>query len=448
MRIMCTQPIQIYNRSSKISLRGQALLFTVECGKCEECKKAKSKEYTLRGYFEHKDCISKGGYTYFDTLTYSNKYLPKHYGIAHFDRSHITLCLKELRVYLTRAGFDVKDNLKYFVTSEYGGQTHRPHYHCLFFINVPNLDVKTFWNYLNKAWKFGFLDRRSTAPKRVVNSIAAINYVSKYVQKDQEWQSVVDAKLAKLRRIGADAKLEGKLKDFQPFHKQSQGFGANFTNYYDVASLVRDGYIAIPDKQYLVKKYAIPTYYKRKLFYTLVKDSDNKYHWKLNSAGKDFKIAHLDDNINLVTQKFQTIIDNLPSYYNGENFDLSLVPRLIEKYLDGRTLRDFAIYTCVYRNKLYSSKKPLPHYKEFYRLSLVEGTIDSHLYDDNLSLRSSFRSRLDQFRITQYSNSDFRYFDNLFYLIKAVTDYFNLQTDKETKRVQSIRDRLKLLLAS
>lgn len=445
---MCTSPIQIYNRSSQISLRGQSLLFTVPCGQCEECKKIKSNEYTLRSYFEYQDCISKGGYVYFDTLTYSPEYLPVDFRISHFRRADITLCLKELRVYLTRAGFNVKDNLKYFITSEYGGKTHRPHYHVLFFITVPNLDVKTFWNYLNKAWKFGIIDRKATAPNRVVNSTAAINYVAKYVQKDQEWQNVVDAKLSRLRRIGCEDKLKSKLKDFQPFHLQSQGFGANFLSYTSLDDILKNGFITIPDRKYLIKNYAIPTYYKRKLFYNLVKDDEGKNHWKLNQLGVEYKCNQLDNIINNQLNKYKSTIDNLRQYNTFESFDLSVVPRLISQYLDGRSLRDFTIYSTVFRNRMWSSKKPLPEYHTFYRLSLKEGTIDSRLYDDDLALRSSFRSRLDKYRITQYRYSDFRNFDNLYYLFKAITDYFNLQTDKETKRTQAIRDRLALLLAS
>lgn len=445
---MCTSPIQIYNRSSRISLRGQSLLFTVPCGQCEECKKLKSNEYTLRSYFEYQDCISKGGYVYFDTLTYSPKYLPVDFRISHFRRADITLCLKELRVYLTRAGFDVKDNIKYFITSEYGGKTHRPHYHVLFFITVPNLDVKTFWQYLNKAWKFGIIDRRATAPNRVVNSTAAINYVAKYVQKDQEWQSVVDAKLSRLRRIGCEDKFKSKLKDFQPFHLQSQGFGANFLSYTSLDDILNNGFITIPDRKYLIKNYAIPTYYKRKLFYNLVKDDDGKNHWKLNELGVEYKCNQLDNIINNQLHKYQTTIDNLRQYNSFDSFDLSVVPRLISQYLDGRTLREFTIYSTVFRNRMWSSSKPLPDYHKFYRYSLQEGTIDSRLYDENLATRSSFRSRLDKYRISQFRYSDFRNFDNLYNLFKAITDYFYLQKDKESKRKQAIRDRLALLLAS
>lgn len=445
---MCTNPIQIYNRSSQISYRGQALIYTVPCGQCEECKKLKSNEYTLRSYFEYKDCISRNGYVYFDTLTYNNKHLPKHYGIYHFRRSDIVSCLKKLRVYLTRAGFVVKDNLKYFITSEYGGKTHRPHYHVLFFITIPNLDVATFWEYLNKAWIYGFIDRKSNCASRIVNSTAAINYVAKYVQKDQEWQNVVDAKLSKLRRIGAADKLQDKLKDFSPFHLQSEGYGACFTKYYSIESIMKDGFIQIPDRKYLIKNYAIPTYYKRKLFYYYDKDSDGKLHWHLNDLGKKYKVNQIDNTLSLVEKRYKDITDNLKAYSSGDNFDLSIVPRLINKYLDGRTLRDFATYVMVYRHKLYTSKRPLPSYKDFYKLSLEQGTIDSHLYDDNLAIRSSFRSRLDQYKITQYRYHQFRDFDNLYLLFKAITNYLNVQSDKETKRKQEIRDRLKLLLAS
>lgn len=442
---MCINPIQIYNRSSRISYRGQALLYTVPCGQCEECKKSKTNEYILRSYIQYKDTLTNKGFVYFDTLTYSNKYLPKHFGIAHFSRKDITLFLKELRIYLTRAGFNVKDNIKYFVTSEYGGKKHRPHYHVLFFITVPNLTVDTFWYYLNKAWKFGFIDRRSTAPTRVVNSQAALNYVAKYVQKDQEWQSVVDAKLARLKRIGADAKLLQNLKDYQPFHRQSQGYGENFLKYINLNSLLQNGFVTIPDRQYVIKNYALPMYYKRKLFYYCIKE-DNKYRWILNDFGKRFKVNQLDNVIKSTASKYRTIINNLSNYNIRNDFDFSVTTNLINKYLDGRTLEDFATYVLVYRNKMWSSRKPLPTPSEFYRLSLDEGTTASRLYDESTAIRSSYRNQLQQYQITQFRFPQFKNFDNLFLLFRAITNYISLEAEAQPKRVQQVRDRLKLLL--
>lgn len=442
---MCINPIQIYNRSSRISYRGQALLYTVPCGQCEECKKSKTNEYILRSYIQYKDTIANNGYAYFDTLTYSNRYLPKHFGIAHFSRNDITLFLKELRIYLTRAGFNVKDNIKYFITSEYGGKTHRPHYHVLFFITVPNLTVDVLWHYINKAWKFGFIDRRSTAPNRVVNSTAALNYVSKYVQKDQEWQNVVDAKLARLKRIGADYKLQERIKDFQPFHRQSQGYGVNFLKYVDLDSILSNGFITIPDRKYVIKNYSLPIYYKRKLFYFCIKE-DGKYRWILNDFGKRFKVNQLDNVIRSTAVKYRNILVNLSSYNLRNDFDLSITQSLINKYLGNRSLEDFATYVLVYRNKMWSSKKPLPDYKEFYRLSLDEGTAASRLYDESNAIRSSYRNQLQQYQVTQFRFQQFKDFDSLFLLFRAITNYINLEADAQPKRVQQVRDRLKLLL--
>ena len=445
---MCLNPIQIFNRSEKISFRGQSLIYTVPCGKCSECRKQKSSEYSLRSYIEYKDTLSKGGFVYFDTLTYNDKYLPKDYGISHFRRADIILFLKELRVYLTRAGFKVKDKIKYFITSEYGGLTHRPHYHVLFFITVSNLDVKTLWKYINKAWKFGFIDRESTAPSRVVNSQAALNYVSKYVQKDQEWQIVVDKKLYRLRKLGLEEKFIKKIKDFQPFHLQSQHFGENFVKFIDLNQTLTNGYITIPDRKYLIKNFAIPLYYKRKLFYTLVKDSEGKLHWKLNITGINYKVNQLENLITNNINKLSTTLYNLKSYNVFDTFDVKAVESLVEKYLDGRTLRDFVIYSTVFRNRLWYFKVvALPTYKDFFKLQFKEGKSVSALYSDDLAERSSYRSRLNGYRITQTRYNEFRNFDDLYNLFKAVTDYFNLQTDKETERVQSIRDRLKVILS-
>lgn len=442
---MCTNPIKIYNRSSKLSLRGSALYFTVPCGECEECKKVKQNEYTVRSYFEYRSCEAKGGYAYFDTLTYSPEYLPKTYGIAHFNRDHITLFLKELRIYLTRSGYDVKNNIKYFITSEYGGKTHRPHYHILLFITVPRLDVNTLWHFINKSWKFGLIDRQSTAPNRVINSTAAINYVAKYVSKDQEWQEVVDKKLYRLRKLGLEDKFQDKLKSMKPFHRQSQGYGAGFLQFSDLDYIIQNGTISLPDKNYLRKDYSIPKYYERKLFYQCVRE-DDKYRWKLTPLGIDYKVKRLDSLIEKVAKDYTDIIDNLDAYNIADTFDTDTVRNLISRYLGSRTINDLVTYLVVYKDKLLPKHQLLPNYKEFYRLSLQEGTTESRLYDESLNIRSSYRSRLSQNIITQYRFPQFVDFDNLYHLVKAVTDYAKYGKDEYSKEAQTVRDRLKLLL--
>lgn len=446
----CLHPIEIYNRSDKISYRTSSLIYTVPCGQCEECRKSKTSEYCLRSYIEYQDTISKGGYVYFDTLTYSPRFCPETFGIRHFMRSDITLFLKELRIYLTRAGYDVNGNLKYFITSEYGGKRHRPHYHILLFVCIPGLDVKTLWRFMNKAWKFGILDSFKSCTSRVVNSSAALNYVSKYVQKDQEWMEVIDRKISRLRKLNKFDSLEEfneLVRSCKPFHRSSIGFGAAFLKFVNLDTVIRNGYITLPDRRYLVKNYAIPMYYKRKLFYTLYRDDDNKLHWRLNDFGIEYKVNQLDRLISDTAQRYRDIFNNLWSYNYDHWYNENTVRNLVLDLLGNRTFDDLARYVVVFRNKLWFSKYPLLNYKDFYRESLKPGKYDSHIYDDDPVVRSSFRSKLETHRITSARFSCFAGFDELVSLFRMIVKPVNDGHEKEARRIQSLRDRLKLLAA-
>lgn len=447
----CLHPIEIYNRSEKISYRASSLIYTVPCGQCEECKKSKTAEYCLRSFVEYQDTVSKGGYVYFDTLTYSPKFCPETFGIKHFMRSDVTLFLKELRIYLTRAGYDVNGKLKYFITSEYGGKRHRPHYHILLFVCVPGLDVKTLWKYMHKAWKFGILDSYKSCTSRVVNSSAALNYVSKYVQKDQEWMNVIDKKISRLRKLGMDKSLED-FNEFvrccKPFHRSSQGFGVNFLKFINLDSVIKNGFITIPDRKYLVKNYAIPMYYKRKLFYTLYKDDEGKLHWRLNDNGIEYKVNQLDKLIATTTQYYRDIFNNLWSYNYDHWYDENTVRDMILKYLGNRTFEDLARYAVVFRNKVWFSKNPLLNYKDFYRESLKTGKYISHMYDEDPSVRSSFRSKMSSHIINSQRFLCFRGFDELISLFRIIVKPVNDGHERQVQRIQSLRDRLKLVLGA
>lgn len=438
---MCLRPIQIYNKSNKISYRGSALIYTIPCGQCEECKKLKSSEYILRSYIQYMDTVSKGGYAYFDTLTYNDENLPIDYGIEHFRRRDVTLTLKRLRVNLERAGYAVKDNLKYFVTSEYGGINHRPHFHCIFYITIPNLDPRVFWKFLNKSWIYGFIDKEKGVIGRVVNSTAALNYVAKYVQKDQEWQNVVDSKIYYLENFNAP------IKDYQPFHLQSQGYGANFLNFIPLEDIIKNGYIEIPDKQFIKKKYALPNYYKRKLFYYHDKDKDGKIHWHLNDRGLDYKVNRLDEQIEKVAQNYKDIYNNLNSYNIDPNdkFDVNIAEQVINAMLDDRSYKDFATYVLVYRNKMWNDND-IPDYKTFYKLSLLEGDEDNDLYSNDLEYKQMMRFEMSKIKIHQDRCHEFREFDELYHIFQLVVQFVNYSKDQNIKKINNTRNRLKKVL--
>lgn len=430
----CYHPITIYNRSSNFNPFGNAFQFEVPCGKCIACSESKHREYLLRAWIEYLQTteINKG-FVYFDTLTYNNRYLPKYRGVVCFRKKDISTMLKKLRVYLERAGYNVKGNLKYFITSEFGGKTHRPHYHVLFFISIPNLSVRKFWRFLNKSWIYGIIDRFKNCENRVVNSSAALSYVAKYVGKDQEWNENSMSEMQKVL-------FRKDIEQFQPFHLQSQGFGVDFLNFVNLNTILEKGIIEMKEKGF-INKFAIPDYYRRKLFYYYDKDEFGKVHWHLNDFGKEFKVNRLEDKIDSCVQQFRDIYYNLGYINNDLRFQ-------IDSYLDNRSLRDFATYVVVYRNKIWCGDD-LPNYKDFYRMSLNEGDYDNPFYCDDWKDRRYYRDLMRDFAIRENDirfGDLFKNFDKLLKIFRSLPNEIAKAKEKVEKDREELRSRLKLVL--
>ena len=123
---MCLQPITIRNPTKYLYKQGgQKLIYKVPCGKCAECVSQKRNEWLFRAYQQAKTTLNKGGYLYFDTLTYDNANLPhisdyidcKEYNIrdfSTFNHDHFKLFLKRLR---RKLEYNHGNNeFKYFLT--------------------------------------------------------------------------------------------------------------------------------------------------------------------------------------------------------------------------------------------------------------------------------------------------------------------------------------------
>lgn len=82
---------------------------------------------------------------------------------------------KRLRQNLIRH-FDYDDKFSYFVCSEYGGETQRPHFHLLIFI--PSSMVETFKIAIDESWPF---NDKIRCPLYVDIARDAASYVSSYV---------------------------------------------------------------------------------------------------------------------------------------------------------------------------------------------------------------------------------------------------------------------------
>lgn len=208
----------------------------VPCGECCECQAARSNEYTVRSYYQYLDCVSKGGYVYFFTLTYDDEHLPHLYdfqddldlpfklpfdkdGNGVFDYScfnyrDIRLFIVNLRRQLEYHGFDVKGKLKYFICSEYGHEdeyvdehgnlrkgTRRPHYHGLIYVYEPGkLSPFELAGYIDKLWDKGRTDGPAYRERSYVldhifmgsdelHARAVSHYVGKYMVKDYDWMN-------------------------------------------------------------------------------------------------------------------------------------------------------------------------------------------------------------------------------------------------------------------
>lgn len=153
-----------------------------------------------------------------EVLTYPNFVKRKTFLHTEFDdQSRFAICLKKdvqdfikrLRSSLSREPslFDLDTSFTYFICSEYGPNTFRPHYHGLLFFNSQIVAKFCDSNYILSVWKKSDLCQdgaRSECAKLINNPSGISSYVSKY--------------------ITSESRLPFVLQDtiFKPFHLQSK----------------------------------------------------------------------------------------------------------------------------------------------------------------------------------------------------------------------------------
>lgn len=113
----------------------------VPCGKCLACRINRRREWTAR--LQQELIFSSCGY--FVTLTYDQEHLP------HDARGNPSVCKRDIQLFLKRLRKKYGSGLRYFLNSEYGPDTHRPHYHSIIFNLPQDLPEKSrrcvrFWN--------------------------------------------------------------------------------------------------------------------------------------------------------------------------------------------------------------------------------------------------------------------------------------------------------------
>lgn len=138
----------------------------VPCGRCEACLERKRLEWFVRLREEHKHSVT----SYFVTLTYDETFVPFTLSesgeiLYHFDKRQVQLFLKRFRNFV--------GSFRYYLISEYGGTTYRPHYHMhLFGLHMPKEQILV---HLERAWPYGLVHIGSTTD-------SSINYVAGHIQ--------------------------------------------------------------------------------------------------------------------------------------------------------------------------------------------------------------------------------------------------------------------------
>lgn len=400
----CLRPLTIINPTKRLVLDGGAPFeIQVPCGSCPNCRQSKHDEYYFRSWYEARSTFDNGGFVQAVTLTYRPSCLPHLSDFLEipkgdsldfpcFSRRDIRLFIMRLRERLARYGYDVRNNLGYFICTEYGtsqGHQHLPHMHCLFYVNFP-IDALLFSRFVGAAWPFGITDTFPFKSARYVTHYTfghkytadafamqkKCMYVSKYVLKSSSFDKQIKRRVTAL--VGREYDLKGSaLRDFikndgrsvynsylrlvNQFHRQCNHFGSALWKYNDIHEVLKSGMISIYDSHSIVRHIPLPMYYQRRLFYDMVKDFRGVRSWQLNDLGRTWLLNRKLDSVQLLARSFSDWFQNLRQYLpqpsellssaDIENEYHSLNARVCE-LLDGRSWFDFACYVGIYKGRI------------------------------------------------------------------------------------------------
>lgn len=226
----CNSPLKIKNKDGTFR--------TVSCRWCMGCRIARRNEWATRIRLECFSYMKRGIGSSFVTVTYDDN----HYdGSVHI--SDIQKLNKRLRYYLRKDNSDIPADFKFYISSEYGTETDRGHYHGIY-MGLPSTFLS---EYLRKAWKNGFV---AVYPV----SFSRIRYVLKYLDKQLRSSTDISDYVEKYHREPPSAVM-------------SHGIGTSY--FYNNLEMIREkGGIPNDKGMYLLspyysKKFGVDTDYGR-----------------------------------------------------------------------------------------------------------------------------------------------------------------------------------------
>lgn len=387
----------------------------------------KRNEHYLRSYWQVRVTHDQDGYVLFDTLTYDEQHVPhasdffscvpKDKDFTCFNPEHYKAFMDKLKKRLERRGYDVRHNMAYDYVTEYGTSdtyvdpcgrvhkgTHRPHYHILLYVvgeNKPSPAVLS--DIISDCWTYGRTDGIRYRDRAYFNHNVfwkscgqfrmngLTMYISKYITKDSDFQSVLDSRCKAIipsqmenKSLVAEitkkfnerfkskkwfekpAIKQEKLRYFienevskyvrnriDQFHRHSLHFGMYGIQgqNLDLQLIMKDGTMRIPDKEKVYRFIPIPMYYARKLFYEKCRRVDGTEYWRPNELGKSYLQKRSYSSVVRLADKYGNFMKSLPTYFEGE--ELKTHVSNVTSLIAGRSWSDFATYLVYFRGRLY-----------------------------------------------------------------------------------------------
>ena len=273
---MCLNPVSL----TRI-VAGRRHTQKVPCGKCPECKRSQQNEYVFKCVQAARDL----GNVWFITLTYNNDNVPVTFDedgeideeTGEFLDELLTLRREDIKLWKKRVKkayekkYGERLELNYLICGEYGPQTHRPHYHAMFFGLNKNAAqmLKEDWEKNNGFTYFKYI------PNIPVNGVDNVERTSRYCSKycikleELEDENVIKKLVEKPRKMTSKGLGVPSLKKFEGMKRY---YLAQDMYDYDPATVHKD--LSKSDLRRLIAEIKkrrhlkpIPTYLKKRIYY-------------------------------------------------------------------------------------------------------------------------------------------------------------------------------------
>lgn len=347
---MCTERKTIYTKAYDPVVSLHQLHIQVPCGKCEECRSSLHSEWETRLLYHTHDTYKNGGVGVFLTFTYSSEKLhyfpvPELRDVPCFDRSEVLDFLHALKNRVQKAyGYDM---YTYFLVSEYGKTTKRPHLHMAAYLKA-GLDPNWFAETCRALWSDkGFMFPKYDHKRKMYvdnsnnhsdilfkSEYGSAKYVSKYITKDIAFYSIPS--LSDYLSNHSATEISNCL----PKHWQSNGIGLSQINYIkDLRSALIDG---VSNPYEVDKKVPLSQYVIRRLMYKQVpngrvseRTGQKLYSRVFSESGKKYASLLFSEDIRTHVAKFEEY-DMLHHFHHSAKWYLTCA--LWQRVLRGMSL--------------------------------------------------------------------------------------------------------------